>query len=62
MDPVCRKVEGWSHIMRCEGTKNWRDELLDKKFTSVGLEIRIREFLIRPKTCCKKTGFYLKKI
>jgi hypothetical protein len=28
--PVGRKVEGRSHILRCEETRNWRDRLLEK--------------------------------
>jgi hypothetical protein len=27
---VCRKEEGWSHILQCEGTRNWREKLLGK--------------------------------
>jgi hypothetical protein len=29
MCPICSKEEGWTHILRCEETKRWRDELVD---------------------------------
>jgi hypothetical protein len=38
MYPVCNK-EGWSHILRCEETRSWREELVDKRFTNIELEI-----------------------
>jgi hypothetical protein len=28
--PICKKEEGWSHILRCEGTLNQKNELLEK--------------------------------
>jgi hypothetical protein len=40
--PVCRKDKGWSHILGCKGTKNSKDELLERKLTSIDLKIRIR--------------------
>jgi hypothetical protein len=40
--PMCNKEQGWSHILRCEETRSWRQELLDKKFTSIEPEIGIR--------------------
>jgi hypothetical protein len=39
--PVCNKEEGWSHLLRCGETKSWRENLDDKRFTSVDLEIGI---------------------
>jgi hypothetical protein len=27
--PVCRKEEGGSHILQCEGTRVWRDRWLE---------------------------------
>jgi hypothetical protein len=36
------KEEGWSHIFRSDETKSWRNDLVDKKFTSVDTEIGIR--------------------
>jgi hypothetical protein len=40
--PLCNKEEGWSHILRCDETKSWRNDLVDKRFTSVDPEIGIR--------------------
>jgi hypothetical protein len=39
---MCNKEEGWSHILRCEETRSWREEFVDKRFTSIGPEIGIR--------------------
>jgi hypothetical protein len=30
--PICDKEKSWSHILRCEGIKIWRDQVLDKRF------------------------------
>jgi hypothetical protein len=38
---MCSKEEGWSHIFRCDETKSWRNDLVDKRFTSVDPEIGI---------------------
>jgi hypothetical protein len=27
---MCNKEEGWSHILRCEETRSWREEFVDK--------------------------------
>jgi hypothetical protein len=42
MCPMCSKEEGWRHIFRCDETKSWRNDLVDKRFTSVDREIGIR--------------------
>jgi hypothetical protein len=34
--PLFNKEEGWSHIVRCDETKSWREDLVDKRFTGVG--------------------------
>jgi hypothetical protein len=39
--PTCSKQEDWSHILRCEETKIWRDEILDKRFGNFDAEIII---------------------
>jgi hypothetical protein len=39
---MCSKEEGWSHIFRCDETKSWRNDLVDKRVTSVDPEIGIR--------------------
>jgi hypothetical protein len=40
--PVCNEEEGWSLIFRCDETKSWRNDLVDKRFTSVDSETGIR--------------------
>jgi hypothetical protein len=42
MCPVCNKEGGWSHILRCEEARSWREELVDKRFTSTEPEIGMR--------------------
>jgi hypothetical protein len=37
--PICRKDKVWSHILRCEGSRSCRYELVDKRFTRNDLEI-----------------------
>jgi hypothetical protein len=39
---VCNKEEGWSHRLRCDETKSWREDLVDKRFTSIQPELGIR--------------------
>jgi hypothetical protein len=41
--PICRKEEELSLILRCAGTKNWREEILDKIFWNINPEIGIRK-------------------
>jgi hypothetical protein len=41
--PVCRKEEGGSHILQCEGTRVWRDRWLERNFTSLLQEIEIKK-------------------
>jgi hypothetical protein len=41
--PVCRKEEGRSHILQCEGARVWRDRWLERKFTGIHLEIGIKK-------------------
>jgi hypothetical protein len=41
--PICRKEEESSHILRCDGTKMWREEILDKRFWNIDPEIGIRK-------------------
>jgi hypothetical protein len=40
---MCSK-EDWSHTLRCEGTKIWRDQALDKRFRNI-VEIGIRRII-----------------
>jgi hypothetical protein len=39
------KEEDWSHILRCEETKIWRDDILGKRFKNVNEEICIRRIV-----------------
>jgi hypothetical protein len=41
--PICRKEEELSHILRCDGMKMWREEILDKRFWNIDPEIGIRK-------------------
>jgi hypothetical protein len=40
---VCRKKEGGSHVLQCEGTRVWRDRRLERKFTGIHPEIGIKK-------------------
>jgi hypothetical protein len=33
--PVCGREEGGSHMLLCEGTRNWRDKWLERRFTRI---------------------------
>jgi hypothetical protein len=43
ISPICRKEEELSHILRCDGTKMWREEILDKRFWNIDPETGIRK-------------------
>jgi hypothetical protein len=58
--PMCSKEEGLSHIFRCDETKSWRNDLADKRFTSVDPEIEIRRVATnKDKDKLQKFGLYL---
>jgi hypothetical protein len=58
--PLCNEEEGWSHILRCDETKSWREDLVDKRFTSVDLEIGTgRVAISKDKDKLQKFGLYL---
>jgi hypothetical protein len=62
MCPMCNKEEGWSHILRCEETRSWREELVDKRFTSIELEIGMRRIAtIRDNDKLQRVWLYLRK-
>jgi hypothetical protein len=62
MCPVCNKEEGWSHILRCEGTRSWREELVDKRFINIEPEIGMRRIAtIKDNDKLQKVGLYLSK-
>jgi hypothetical protein len=58
--PMCNK-EGWSHILRCEKTRSWREELVDKRFTSIEPEIGMRRIDTIKDDKLQKVGLYLSK-
>jgi hypothetical protein len=61
MCPMCNK-EGWSHILRCEETRSWGEELVDKRFTSIEPEIGMRRIAtIKDKDKLQKVGLYFIK-
>jgi hypothetical protein len=56
--PLCNKEEGWSHILRCYETNTWREDLVDKRFTSVDTEIGIsRVATSKDKDKLQKLGY-----
>jgi hypothetical protein len=58
--PLCNKEEGWSHVLRCDETKSCREDLVDKRFTSVDPEIGIRRVATsKDKDKLQKFGLYL---
>jgi hypothetical protein len=57
-----QKEEGWSHILRCEENRSWRQLLVYKRFTSIEPEtgmIRIVTFKDNDKL--QNVGLYLSK-
>jgi hypothetical protein len=59
--PICRKEEELSHILRCDGTKMWREEILDKRFWNIDPEIGIRTAGCKNKEIRQKLGLYLSR-
>jgi hypothetical protein len=60
--PMCNKEEGWSHILRCEETRSWREELVDKRFTNIEPQIGIRRITTnKDNDKLQKVGLYLSK-
>jgi hypothetical protein len=59
MCPMCNKEGGWSHILRCVETRSWREELVDKRFTSIEPEIGMRRIAtIKDMTHCKSWAVF----
>jgi hypothetical protein len=58
--PLCNKEEGRSHTLGCDETKSWREDLVDKRFTSADPEIGIRRVpTSKDKDKLQKFGLYL---
>jgi hypothetical protein len=61
MCPMCNK-EGWSHILKCEETRSWREELVDKRFINFEPEIGMRRIAtIKDNDKLQKVGLYFSK-
>lgn len=43
--PLCSKEEDWHHVLRCEGTTIWRDEIFNNRFRNLDGEIGIRSIV-----------------
>jgi hypothetical protein len=56
MCPMCNKEEGWNHILRYVETRGWREEFVDKRFTSIDREIGIRRIVTKIMTNCRILG------
>jgi hypothetical protein len=57
---ICRKEEELSHVLRCDGAKMWREEILDKNFWIIDPEIGIRKIAgCKSKAMWQKLGLYL---
>jgi hypothetical protein len=53
--PICRKEKESSHILRCDGMKMGREEILDKRSWNINPEIGIRKI-----AGCKNTEIWQK--
>jgi hypothetical protein len=40
--PICIVEEDWTHILKCEGTNVWRDDVSKKRFSNICVEIGTR--------------------
>jgi hypothetical protein len=60
--PICREEEELSHILRCDGTKMWREEILDKRFWNIDPEIGIGKIAgCKNKEMWQELGLYLSR-
>jgi hypothetical protein len=54
--------KGWSHILRCAETRSWRKELVDKRFTNIEPEIRMKRMpTIEDNDKLQNVGLYSSK-
>jgi hypothetical protein len=59
---MCRKKKELSHILRFDGMKMWREEILDKRFWNIDPEIGIRKIVgCKNKDTWQKLGLYLSR-
>jgi hypothetical protein len=60
--PIRRKEEELSHMLICDGTKMWREEILDERFWNIDPEIGIRKIAgCKNKEMWQKLGLYLSR-
>jgi hypothetical protein len=60
--PICRKEEVLSHILKCDGMKMWREEILVKRFWNINPETGIRKIAgCKKKEMWQKSGLYLSR-
>jgi hypothetical protein len=60
--PICRTKEELSHILRCDGMKTWREEILNKRFWNIDPETEIRMIAgCKSKEMWQKLGLYLSR-
>jgi hypothetical protein len=60
--PMCNKEDGWSHILRCEETRSWREEPVDKRFINIEPDIGMRRIAtIKDNDKLQNVGLYLSK-
>jgi hypothetical protein len=45
MCPIYTKQKGWNRMLRCEGTRSWKNESVDERFTSTNPESGIRRIV-----------------
>jgi hypothetical protein len=49
--PICRKEQDLNHVLRSEGIKMWRNEILDKWFRNIKVEISITRMIKYKEKC-----------
>lgn len=54
--PVCNKIGDWSHVLKCEGTKISRNQILNKRFRNMHTEITIRIVGLKNEDQLQKIG------
>jgi hypothetical protein len=59
---LCNKEDGWSQKLRCEENGSCRDQVVDKRLTSIESEIGVRRIAaIKDSDKPQEVGLYLSK-
>lgn len=59
---ICNKKDGWSHILKSEEIRIWREKLVDKRFTNTDPKTGIRRMVMNKNNDkLQETGIYLSK-